>query len=439
MGYQPVNSSIAKITIPSETTPFPQDAEYNRTTKGMRRRSNEHSTRRSQRLDHYLTREFVAWDGEGINEPDGSHTYVMLASSDGQSLHHRFGLSTVDVFELWLESRSGVTNVIYGGGYDINMVLRDLDRVSLTQLYATGRVRWNGYRIEWRGGKSISVRTTERSFLLYDVLPFFQKPFVSACDEYLGEEWEYRDEIIREKANRGAFTYDNIAGISEYNAAELRTLVRLANELRERLHKASIRVARWDGPGAIASALYKKHATKSHLVPSPPMVATAGRHAYAGGRFEIIRKGHSDLPCYQYDVNSAYPSAIRDLPCLAHGEWKHVLNPTRVARFGMYRIEVAKPIHHTSRPQPLWHRNKDGTVFFSQYPHGWYWSPEARLVAGDSRATIHEGWEMVVCCDCNPFGFVEGLYNKRLALKKAGDGAQVGLKLGLNLAVFTGS
>jgi len=45
---------------------------------------------------------------------------------------------------------------------------------------------------------------------------------------------------------------------------------------------------------------------------------------------------------------------------------------------------------------------------------------------------LHEGWELVGQCECSPFWFVEGLYNKRAALKKAGDGAHVGLKLGLN-------
>jgi hypothetical protein len=71
-------------------------------------------------------------------------------------------------------------------------------------------------------------------------------------------------------------------------------------------------------------------------------------------------------------------------------------------------------------------------VYFSDSPHGWYWSPEAIIGSELPNATIHEGWEYHTTCECDPFGFVEGLYNKRAALKKAGDGAHVGLKLGLN-------
>jgi hypothetical protein len=419
----------ASVAIPTHD----KYRQYSASDKGKNRRAKERDKRASESLERYLTRPFVAWDGEGINEPDGSHTYVLLANSLGVSLSNRTGLPTSHVCETFLDSPNDVTHIIYGGGYDTNMILKDVDRDTLTKLYVDGRAKWNDYWMEWRGGKSFAVRTRTRRFLLYDVLPFFQRSFVSACDEYLGTDWEYRDEIIREKANRGTFDYANIGAINEYNKAELRTLVRLANELRERLYKVDIRVSRWDGPGAIASALYKKYDTKQSLCAVPDGVATAGRYAYAGGRFEIIRKGHSESGAYQYDIRSAYPSAIRLLPCLTHGEWRHVERPTHIARFGVYRVEVTEPATQSiTQPQPLWHRNPDGTVFFSEYPHGWYWSPEAQLAQDMGGVIIWEGWEYVERCECNPFAFVEALYNKRAALKRAGDGAHVGLKLGLN-------
>ena len=433
LGYEPIYGSFAPVDVPTHD----RHGTYNRSIKGVERNARSqprrNESKRTATIDRYLSREFVSWDGEGLNESDGTHSYVLLANSDGDSLCARSGLSTVSVFEMFLRARDDVTHIIYGGGYDVNMILKDLDRESLDCLYDTGKVRWNGYRLEWRGGKSFSVRTRTRKFLLYDVLPFFQTSFVNACDEYLGKDWSYREEIIREKANRGSFTYDQIEGISEYNRAELATLVRLANELRQRLHKVEIRVKRWDGPGAVASALYTKYGTKSRLVSPPEMVAEAARHAYAGGRFEIIRKGHSESAAYQYDIRSAYPSALRNLPCLAHGEWVRVSRGATPSGFGVYRVEVVNPpTQSPTQPQPLWMRNKDGTVYFTEYAHGWYWSPEASLARELGGSVIHEGWELVSGCDCAPFSFVEALYNKRAALKKAGDGAHVGLKLGLN-------
>lgn len=397
-------------------------AAYNKSEKGQARYAKQ-----------YMERQFVAWDGEGINEADRSHTYVLLANSLGTSLTNRNGLSTCQVFDLFLSySGDKCIHVIYGGNYDFNMIVRDLDKDSLYALYVTGRVWWNGYGIEWRGGKSFSVRKNGQRFLIYDVLPFFQRSFVSACDEYLGKDWPYRDEIIAGKAQRGDFDYDDITSIGEYNAAELDTLVRLCVELRDRLHKVAIRVNRWDGPGAIASALYKRYGVKSSMCETPTAVNDKARFGYAGGRFEIIRKGHSDDKTYQYDIRSAYPSAMRYLPCLTHGSWRHVIRPTSIVPFGIYRIEVAGTQVHPTRPQPLWSRNAKGNVYFKDNPHGWYWSPEAQIGTELPNATVHEGWEYETRCGCDPFGFVEPLYMKRAALKKAGDGAHVGLKLGLN-------
>lgn len=427
-----------EIRIATGVVPEPDSSvkhkTYNASTKGKQRKT-------LYRDNDYLSRDFVAWDGEGGNEADGSHTYFLLACSDGRALSLREGLPTFAIMEMFLATPKGGIHVGYGLGYDINMWLRDLSREHLEKLYTTGKVAWGGYYLQWRGGKSFAVRRGDSHFIMYDVLPFFQRSFVAACDEYLGSshsDWStMRENVVREKARRGSFDWSELEGIREYNNSELSLLVSLASELRTRLHRVGIKVTRWDGPGAIASALYKKYETKSHLRDTPTDVAKAARFAYAGGRFEIIRKGHSLDSAYQYDIRSAYPSAARYLPCLAHGKWVRRSLTQGIIRtikpFGVYRIEVINPpTDSVTQPQPLWMRNKNGTVHFSEYSHGWYWSPEAQVAVDLGGCVIHEAWEYRQECDHEPFHFVEALYNKRAALKKAGDGAHVGLKLGLN-------
>lgn len=434
MGTELFTESLAPVEGRSARSvldkPYEQDKGKQRKQRGYKR---DNTRRREGRTVDYIDRDFVAWDGEGLNENDGSHTYVLLANSVGGMLLDRSGLRTAEVFDLFLTyANDKRIHVVYGGNYDWNMILKDMDKESLTTLYVEGLVWWNRYRVEWRGGKSFSVFRQGKRFQMYDVLPFFQRSFVSACDEYLGSDWPYREEIVKEKANRGNFTWETISTVTEYNSAELETLVRLCQELRERLNRVGIRVNRWDGPGAIASALYRQYGVKSSLGSSPAPVGECARFGYAGGRFEIVRKGHSPMAAYQYDIRSAYPSAMRELPCLSHGEWQHIIKPTHIVPFGIYRIEVKGTQVHPTRPQPLWHRNKDGTVYFSDNPHGWYWSPEARIGIALDNAVVHEGWEYHTDCTCDPFSFVEPLYLKRAALKRAGDGAHIGLKLGLN-------
>ncbi len=426
-------SEFTPVAIP-KADPTVKHKRYDHSDKGRARADRRNEGKAERRLQAYLDRRFVAWDGEGVNEPDGSHTYVLLANVDGDSLIRREGISTLDAFDMFYRADPAAVHVGFGLSYDINMILRDVPLDNLKQIYEDGSTFWGRYWIEWRGGKSLRIKRqgADKAFTLYDVLPFFQTSFVNACDEYLGKDWPHREQIIREKRNRSAFTFARVDKIATYNESELTTLVRLCNELKTRLYKVDIKVNRWDGPGAIATALYSRHRTKDSLGTVPSEVGEYGRYAYAGGRFEIIRKGHSTTGAYQYDIRSAYPSAIRYLPCLAHGKWKHVVKPSRVAAFGVYRISVENMVMESiTQPQPLWKRNPDGTVYFSTNPEGCYWSPEAQ-VALDLGIPILDGWEYTTKCECQPFAFVEPMYNKRAALKKAGDGAHVGLKLGLN-------
>lgn len=408
---------------------------YNASAKGKARmtvydsKPRRADERRSRKLHGCLTRPFVAWDGEGGDINPQDHRYYILANSLGLYISNPEGIPTQDIFERVVEAERGPIHIIYGGGYDFNMWLRDLDKATLLMLYKTGTAQWYDYTIRWRRGKSFTLKyKSDPPITISDVLPFFQSTFVKACDEYLGEDWEDRDLIIAEKANRGSFTYDRIGDVSRYNEAELRTLVLLANTLRDRLHRADIRISRWDGPGAVATALYKTHKTKQALGEIPNQVADAGRVGYAGGRFEMVRKGHSLQRIYQYDIRSAYPNAIQHLPCLAHGFWER---SKVLAHYGIYHVSGSSH-HELTRPQPLFMRNSNGTIVYPSRVSGWYWSPEVREAMRHGDYRINDGWVFRQDCDHSPFAFVPELYRKRAAYKAAGDGAHLGLKLGLN-------
>lgn len=430
--------NVTEVKIPEQGSAARQ-RRYRQTERG---KSNRLAQKRRKTARRYMEREFVAWDGEGYTDPStGRHLYTMLAHSNGDIITNVNGLPTWEVLEFMLNADTGdAWNIIYGGNYDVNMILKDLSKDKLEFLYHHGKVRWGIYTIEWRPGKQFAVRDRYRKFRMFDVLPFFQRPFVQACDEYLGKEWEYRDQIIAGKKRRGTFTESEMEYVEEYNRAELRLLVRLAGELRERLYRVNlpghegsegIRLTRWDGPGAIATSLFQKYGVKKAIRESPEPVARAARHAYAGGRFEIIRQGNSSRPCYQYDINSAYPAAIQHLPCLAHGHWRRVDEPTSVVRFGLYRIEADNISDDWTRPLPLWYRTREGRVVYGNTVNNWYWTPEAET-ALEYGLTIVEGWEYEQTCDHQPFWFVPELFTQRAALKRQGDGAHVGIKLGLN-------
>jgi hypothetical protein len=303
-------------------------------------------------------------------------------------------------------------------------------------LHRLGSVRWNGYRIEYRKGKWLQVTLhtdTEHTVCkLWDVWSFFSTSFVVALREYLGssDDVEY---VAAGKDRRNEFTYDDLDSlIVPYWQTELRLLVDLMNALRERLYGAGLRITYWHGPGAIATYAMRSRGVKKQMAIIPDEVAQCSRFAYAGGRFELFKIGYQHDPVYSYDIRSAYPSAIRELPNLATGSWHHLHSPDKVERFGLYRIRFTHSELFTTRPMPYPYRDRHSAVHFPNIVEGWYWSPEAHVAQylGDD-ATLIEAW--VYDDDgSRPFEWIEEIYEQRAQWKREGNPSQIALKLLMN-------
>lgn len=395
----------------------------------------------------YGTRPFIAWDGEGVTRADGTHAYVLFANSVGDHITGTLDkpLTYKSCFELLLATKRRyptAVHVIYGGGYDANMMMQEFEEWEVRQVY-NNEFGWiRGYRIKFNPGKSLTIsrgtiNSSERETVtLYDVVSFFQCRFVEACDDYLGHDYPNRDLIVTNKARRSFFTMDDQDEVLAYCRAELRALVMLMDNLRERLDRVGLRLSRWDGPGACAAEFLRMNGVKRHLSRDiPEDVAGAARFAYAGGRFELVKCGHVDDTTYEYDINSAYPRAMLELPSLAKGTWRyHRIDPGPKA-FCLYLIDYEQD--GVIGPAPLFCRDDNGNIYFPPGVIGWYWTPEyevAREYAQRVGASFHviEAWEFIPASNEKPFAFVAEAYDKRQALKAAGDGAHVGLKLALN-------
>lgn len=394
------------------------------------------------------SRPWLVIDGEGVTV-NNRHLYVEFAAmSKTDKLSHVItdadGLSGRRILEFLLKTNAAYPDhicVIYGGSYDFNMWLwgLNLSEHDLRRIYDGQFTTIGEYRIRWMKGKNFFIgRKGEKGGVtIYDAVSFFQTTFVNACDSYLGDRFVDRDRIVASKARRGDFTLAELSAITEYNNSELVNLIALMDELRERLSAAEMYPRRWDGPGAIAAYLMQREHIRDHMTDCPPQVQNAARHAYAGGRFEVLKFGYSTEPAYEYDVNSAYPWAMTDLPSLARGHWERQRHdPTQpIPKFALWQIRWDVP--RADIPGPLFRRMKNGTVHFPMRGEGWYWSPEyeaclkyARQVGGTF--DVLDIWAFVPADDTRPFGWIPEMYRKRQALKKIGNGAHVGYKLGLN-------
>jgi hypothetical protein len=396
-------------------------------------------------------RQFIAWDGES-GSPHGivSQYHLFLAYTPDGPLHikAREGLTTSQCLQFIVdveEEYPDAVHVWFGSGYDVNMILSTLNKYQLEVIHKTGILfldfkRW---RLEWRKGKSLTITRyngdQRTSIVLYDVWHFFMTSLVVALEQFGTCPLDELEQIREGKARRGTFTYEDIESyVLPYCAAECRQLIQLMNHFRELLYSVGFTIRHWHGPGAIASFLLRYYNVHDVMAETPEAVRLAAQYAYAAGRFELPKVGASG-PLWSVDINSAYPEAIAELPDLSRGEWRHVERPTKIARFGVYRIKSTMDMKSlfTRSLAPLFHRDSRGRISFPWITNGWYWSPETALVFHDPRFDVAEGWVWVPLVQrgekpSRPFTWVKRMYDQRLQWKREGNQAQYPLKLALN-------
>jgi hypothetical protein len=389
-------------------------------------------------------RRIIAWDGEGMDlsgENKPQHYVLFGCSADIDNPLVGQDLQAGDILEYIAKIGKNYPSAVhigYGFRYDSNMIVRHLPLRCLIDLREKNETFYtykdSRFRIAWLPGKRFRVTkytgkgTHDRiTVTIDDIISFFASSFIGAIENVLHDELtdEDRAVIAHGKAERGGNLWPDLPDVLHYWRAEIRLMERLGERFREVMFRAGFMLRDWYGPGALSSYLIRTNGLRSHIVNGypdlPRPVHVASKYAYAGGRFELFRMGRFDGPIHGLDINSAYPYAMSKAPSLGadHGYWRHVENPTQIAYFGVYRIQLRAPNAgpFEKRPMPLFFRDSRGNISFPNVCHGWYWSPEAASIIGRPGVEIIEGWEWID--DGNrPFLFLQEMFNRRLEIGK---------------------
>lgn len=424
-------------------------------------------------LSKWERKQFISIDGEGENEgkeethrtknkiyKSRSHKFTLLAASTGESLYDRG--KRLDSFACldWLCELGGLYPkgifVIFAGGYDVNHILWGIERALMEEITTGATVEFEHknewYLIQLRSRKSLTVKRGKNyiqnkkgawvvkwqaEIVLWDVWGFFQDSFVGVMGKWLGKTHHHFDLIKRMKAKRGDFENVPQKEINDYNRAELECLTEVMLKVHEGIDGLGLQCMRFDGAGAVAASMMRKHKIKEHKQETPEAVLEASCTAYAGGRIEICKIGHHKGPVYDYDINSAYPSVLKDLPCLACGHWE-MDGHNKVPRPGFTLVHIKYAFVPGKHFYPLFYRTEAMKINYPDEGEGWYWYPEyeaALLCKG--KIEVLSSWHFVDGCNHKPFGWVLEYYNARREWIKRPTaewqrGGEKIIKLGLN-------
>ena len=253
--------------------------------------------------------------------------------------------------------------VMFAAGYDWTQIFRDMSYEKAWELWnglpwserdtPTGMkpnrrrvVFWHEFGLRLYPGKYLEILKFrdpnniksakgefdfESKIKIYDTFGFFQSSFLKAARGFGGEILRQdEDEILESgKSRRNEFAKLPLGEIMRYTAVELRVLARMMTKLREGLKASELVLKDWHGAGCIAQIMIRNNGITEFY---PDLSATIdvndladplawALRAYFGGRVEMIKQGAHNPKFWNYDISSAYPHILRQLPNMRNGDW----------------------------------------------------------------------------------------------------------------------
>jgi hypothetical protein len=428
---------------------------------------------------------FIGVDGEGVTRADGTHDYVLLTVGT-HSLRHTEPTGRLTWKEIFpflyncFEEDPHAAFVGYYLGYDFTQWLRTLNFSRGKMLFSKeGRMKrarnrsgnnhmpfpvhvgteddpyqWEidilgmkRFKIRPGAGTDANPSIKNRNTWMYicDAGAFFQQSFLKTLKEFsesnpeIVSKEEY--ETIRIGKERRA-TAQLDKEMERYNLLECELLGRIMPLLNDGFKNIEInglkspivlRRDKWFGPGQAAQAWMKNikaPTTVDFIEKVPEFARNTGWLTYFGGWFEIFLHGLVPGTTYEYDINSAYPEQIAELPCLNCGSWDQGKTDhwDEVLRIGKTkRLMAVHALVQGSDPiGAMLHRNHLGRVLRPSQTLGWYWLHElqAAIRAGVVQRIRPDSWiayEKDACresCTPLPFHAMRDLYTERLKVGK---------------------
>lgn len=418
--------------------------------------SYNHGLHRQPYQSKFHAMPFCGVDGEGGNletaqqplwEHSTTHEYLLLRAGEFV-LDTGKPLGWEECFSFLADLPHNRVFVSYFFDYDVTMMIRSLTperlrrllRRSLRTVAENGKnaqtlpVDVGDFQIDYLPKKEFRVRRHGGQWtVVHDTGTFFQTAFVKVLNRWDIGTPEERESIARgkeQRANFGSLTEETRV----YNALECRLLEELMGKFRDVCRQLGYLPTRWQGPGNLAVAMFRKHSVPPNRALGPVMENGAllnfARSAYYGGRFEIGAVGPIRSAVDQWDINSAYPDALVSLPCLVHGTWEYTEQPFGLRDHDWYCADIDFRAKMSAHFYAFPWRSPKGSIAFPGSGRGWYWSPEIREGSRLHSIKVHGAWIYHRECECVPFSWIPGVYNARQRLGK--DGKGLVLKLGLN-------
>lgn len=239
----------------------------------------------------------------------------LVCDSNGSSAKINSFDDSIDY--LTRKSLRGTLNFFYNLDYDITAFLKYLSIDYLDSLYCLNKTTYKGFKLFYLPSKhfAISVPNQRLKYYFWDLAQFYNTSLNNASSKYLGKE---KLDLDPKKLSDWDFWKENYKYIVRYCTQDARLTQQLGELMQDKSLKIGVPFHRPYSKGYLASRYFISNARVPRL--ERAMWHNYALKSYFGGRFEVFVRGYFPR-AYQYDINSAYPFWIKQLPDFTRGVW----------------------------------------------------------------------------------------------------------------------
>ena len=234
----------------------------------------------------------------------------------------------------------GVYNWFYNVQFDFESIVKYLDVVDLRELYRTNEVIYDEYKITYLPRKYFAIQDRHNNrYYFYDMFNFLDVSLNKASKKFLKDE--KISTINASKLNTDwGYWVENYKEIVKYCIKDAELTKRLADYFWNIIYeKLNFHPKSPMSKGKLSEEYFLHNCNIPAINQIPEKVVKTAYESFYGGRFEILKRGYMEK-CFCYDIKSAYPSEIANLPNFNLGKWDKVTKINPDAHTGFYKCKV---------------------------------------------------------------------------------------------------
>ena len=280
-------------------------------------------------------------------------------------------------FLFYLANKSGIYRFFFNIDFDFTSILK-LWKSKFNICFVNNRikkkiawlkdgieVKYKDYKIKWLKGRMLIIKHIYRkkSVIFTDIFNFFHTSLNKSATKYLTDV--KIDDIDGNKLNNSLdYWKKREKDIIKYCIQDCKLTEKLGKVLIDTIIKCNIPLPRYlVSSASLSKQDFRKNCYMTSINQVPKKILQIAYNCYYGGRFEILKRGFFKK-VYLYDINSQYPTFIKEMPNLRDGVWKKTKYIPNRPCMAYYLVKVDIPNHYKIPTVPIHHKG------VNKFPNG---------------------------------------------------------------------